>query len=137
MFGNMSHFDLADAEFPAYNEDSWRSLAWLPCMTHLSLSLDFYFEENILVRHLHMLLSESKLLRALIIIWANDEIYGVSDDAETEYPTHDVRFVMTVCDDFLDDWIGGAWGRTDVWDRADEFIRLKRRGDISSESHSC
>ncbi|KAJ7273944.1 hypothetical protein C8J57DRAFT_1506058 [Mycena rebaudengoi] len=67
-----------------------------------------------------MLLSESKLLRALIIIWANDEIYGVSDDAETEYPTHDVRFVMTVCDDFLDDWIGGAWGRTDVWDRADE-----------------
>ncbi|KAJ7273945.1 hypothetical protein C8J57DRAFT_1594633 [Mycena rebaudengoi] len=47
MFGNMSHFDLADAEFPAYNEDSWRSLAWLPCMTHLSLSLDFYFEENI------------------------------------------------------------------------------------------
>jgi hypothetical protein len=135
MFANVTHLDLADTEFPAYNEDSWQSLALLPCMTHISFN--FYTEKKVPVRFLRMLLSDSKLLQALIIIWANDQVYEVGDDAGAKYPTHDVRFVMTVCDDFLDDWIGGAWGRADLWDRADEFIRLKRRGDISSESHSC
>ncbi|KAJ7273942.1 hypothetical protein C8J57DRAFT_1714911 [Mycena rebaudengoi] len=135
LFTNVTHLDLWDTDsFPAYSEDSWRSLALLPCMTHLLFYLDFYLEEDVPVRHLHILLSDSKLLRALIIMWVNWDVYEeVCKNAGAKYPTNDVRFVMTLSNNFLSDWIGGAWGRADLWDRADEFIRLKRRGDISKD----
>jgi hypothetical protein len=61
-----------------------------------------------------------------------------TDNPVSAYPTHDVRFIMAAYDDdFVGDWIRGAWGQADVWDRADNFIRLKRRGKVPSESPSC
>ncbi|KAJ7200060.1 hypothetical protein C8J57DRAFT_1544694 [Mycena rebaudengoi] len=64
-----------------------------------------------------------------------DFINGIYNSVSA-YPIHDVRFVVAAYDDdFVGDWIRGAWGQADVWVRADNFIRLKRRGKVPRDGY--
>ncbi|KAJ7279648.1 hypothetical protein C8J57DRAFT_1502289 [Mycena rebaudengoi] len=129
LFASITYLELTDNDISAYNDESWKSLVSLPCLTHLALN----YYSSVPARLLHMLLEERKLLQALILIVWEEELLELWDDVEngvSAYPTHDARFVVTVCNDFVGDWIGGAWGRAEFWTRADNFIRLKRWGKI-------
>jgi hypothetical protein len=131
MFVNITHFDIADRYVPHFNDESWKSLSALPCLTHIAFN---QFIEIVPRDFLHMFLSRAKLLQALLLVNTG----GLEGDHPLSYPTHDPRFVTTVGRYYTGDWIRSAWGeeRVDMWAQVDNFIRLKRRGDISSESNS-
>ncbi|KAJ7289635.1 hypothetical protein C8J57DRAFT_1706398 [Mycena rebaudengoi] len=129
IFANITHLDLMDDDVSTYRDESWKSLASLPCLTHLSFDYD---AEGLSSTTLQMLLHECKLLEALILVslaqdpeWEND-----AELLPWGYPAHDPRFVIAPVRDYMADWMCGAWGGADIWVRADNFIRLKRRGDI-------
>ncbi|KAJ7290113.1 hypothetical protein C8J57DRAFT_1492855 [Mycena rebaudengoi] len=123
LFSSITHLALTDINISAYSDESWKSLASLPSLTHLGF--DAY--SGVPARLLHVLLEEPKRLQVLILIVADMRFLNDTDNPVSAYPTHDVRFIVAAYDDdFVGDWIRGAWGQADVWDRADNFIRLKR-----------
>ncbi|KAJ7290108.1 hypothetical protein C8J57DRAFT_1492851 [Mycena rebaudengoi] len=93
MFSSITHLELMDDDFLAYNDESWKSLVSLPCLTHLAFN--YYFD--IPVGSLHLLLEERKLLQVLISIveynYYNDFFNDtVTDNPPSALPTHDARF---------------------------------------------
>jgi hypothetical protein len=135
MFANITHLELVDDDVSLYTDGSWKSLTSLPCLTHLAVNS--YYSFHFPAYLLHMLLGEAKLLQVLILTLVEEILLENTDDPMSAYPTHDPRFVVTVCRDYMADWVRGAWGGADIWVRADNFIYLKRRGDISSEFTPC
>ncbi|KAJ7290103.1 hypothetical protein C8J57DRAFT_336693 [Mycena rebaudengoi] len=132
LFSSITHLALTDINISAYSDESWKSLASLPSLTHLGF--DAY--SSVPARLLHVLLEEPKRLQVLILIVADMRFLNDTDNPVSAYPTHDVRFIMAAYDDdFVGDWIRGAWGQADVWDRADNFIRLKRRGKVPRDAY--
>ncbi|KAJ7200052.1 hypothetical protein C8J57DRAFT_1261564 [Mycena rebaudengoi] len=119
LFSSITHLAHTDINISAYSDESWKSLASLPSLTHLGF--DAY--SGVPARLLHVLLEEPKP--------ADMGFLTDTDNPVSAYPTHDVRFIMAAYDDdFVGNWIRAAWGQADVWDRADNFIRLKRRGKV-------
>ncbi|KAJ7243292.1 hypothetical protein C8J57DRAFT_1525754 [Mycena rebaudengoi] len=124
IFGNLTHLDITDAHVSTYTDESWRSLASLPCLSSTAF---------------RMLLRECKLLQTLIlVIFAQDLVLEEWENhaqlLPLTYPTHDPRFIIAAVLDYMADWMCGAWGGADIWVRADNFIRMKQRGDIPSRS---
>jgi hypothetical protein len=139
-FANVTHLELVDADLSVYTDESWRGLVSLPYLSHLAVN-SYYGFIPFSPPRLHWLLEEAQLLQALILIVEFDTFFidtnsnGLHDEPISAYPTHDPRFLATVTNsggNHLYDWVLGAWGGADVWVRADEFIRLKRCGGISS-----
>ncbi|KAJ7200057.1 hypothetical protein C8J57DRAFT_1736752 [Mycena rebaudengoi] len=126
LFSSITHLKLLDDDISAYSDESWMGLASLPSLTHLA----FEYFSIVPARLLHMLLEEREILQMLILIVANKEFLSDTDSPVSALPTHDVRFIVAACSDYFGDWIRGAWGKADVWVRADNFIRLKRRGKV-------
>ncbi|KAJ7282432.1 hypothetical protein C8J57DRAFT_1499428 [Mycena rebaudengoi] len=128
MFVNVTHFDIPDRYVSHFNDESWKSLSALPCLTHIAFN---GFIEIVPIDFLHMFLSRAKLLQALLLVNTG----GLEGDHPLSYPTHDPRFVTTVGRYYTGDWIRIAWGeeRVDMWAQVDNFIRLKRRGDVSKD----
>ncbi|KAJ7263435.1 hypothetical protein C8J57DRAFT_1629477 [Mycena rebaudengoi] len=116
LFSSVTHLELMDDDISRYNDECWKSLASLPCLTHLA----FNYYSSVPTRSLHMLLEECKSLQVLILIVEYDNFFDDIDNPVSAYPTRDVRFVVAAYgDDYLEDWIRGAWGQADVWVRAD------------------
>ncbi|KAJ7263410.1 hypothetical protein C8J57DRAFT_1718992 [Mycena rebaudengoi] len=127
LFFSTTHLELMDDNISRYNVECWRTLASLPCLTHLM----FAHYSSVPTRSLHMLLEERKSLQVLILIVDDEYFFDDIDNPVSAYPTRDVRFVVAAySDDYLGDWIRGAWGQADVWVRANNFIRLKRLGKV-------
>ncbi|KAJ7263470.1 hypothetical protein C8J57DRAFT_1470772 [Mycena rebaudengoi] len=126
LFSSITHFELLDDDISAYSDKSWKSLASLPSLTHLA----FNYYSDVPMGLLNLLLEEHKRLQVLILIVVNKEILNDTDNPVSALPTHDVRFVVAACSHYLEDWIRGAWGQADLWVRADNFVRQKRRGKV-------
>ncbi|KAJ7253577.1 hypothetical protein C8J57DRAFT_1722458 [Mycena rebaudengoi] len=131
MFSNITHLDISDGTIPKSAESLWNGVTSLPHLTHLSFNCSDRLPDGFL----HMILDECKILDALIIlvqVFEFTELEGATPHPPV-FPIHDVRFVIACCIDFTEDWVAGAWGRDDFWLQADNFIRLKRSGDIPKE----
>ncbi|KAJ7289534.1 hypothetical protein C8J57DRAFT_432903 [Mycena rebaudengoi] len=130
MFGNITHLGLMDDTFSSFNEDSWKQLSALPCLTHISFDCDM---EDIPAEALRMILHQTTHLQALILIL----VRGVySEEVWDTDLTDDPRFVVTEWAEgaeYVEDFVCGAWGGADIWVRVDNFIRLKLRGDIPKD----
>ncbi|KAJ7246442.1 hypothetical protein C8J57DRAFT_1241492 [Mycena rebaudengoi] len=131
MFSRITHLDVIDADI----DDSWMPLASLPALPHLSFNL-FILPKG---RIFKTLLSECNLVQALIVYTPVEEHAKFVDaDFSETYPTHDARFVVTNSGGYancVEDWRGGTWNRADLWVRADNFIRMRQRGDIPIVVH--
>jgi hypothetical protein len=133
LFDNLTHFDIVRDNFAGdYTAESWKGLASLPSLTHLSFNCrpPHYFSTT-----LEISLRECKLLKSLIISIGTEELAENQMDEPwfpSGFPTQDPRFVMAEIGNYEEDWRRGAWGGADFWVRADKFIRLKRQGDIPS-----
>ncbi|KAJ7200068.1 hypothetical protein C8J57DRAFT_1261579 [Mycena rebaudengoi] len=124
LFFSTTHLELMDDNISRYNVECWRTLASLPCLTHLM----FAHYSSVPTRSLHMLLEERKSLQVLILIVDDEYFFDDIDNPVSAYPR--------VTDDYLGDWIRGAWGQADVWVRANNFIRLKRLGKVPTSDAS-
>jgi hypothetical protein len=136
MFINITHLACTD---PTLSDlESWKkNLAALPCLTHLSFNPSRF---QLLGDFLHVILSHCTRLHALILFLQPAEFDWVLADNEygclhAAFPAHDVRFLIPeyFAGKDLDGWVAGAWGCADVWVQADNFIRMKRCGDIYGE----
>ncbi|KAJ7288599.1 hypothetical protein C8J57DRAFT_1494887 [Mycena rebaudengoi] len=140
MFANITHFDISDhvISSDAENERSRNSITSLPRLTHLAFK-----SGRLPDGFLNRILSGCQLLQALILLLYPTKSQSQELQAPENYlyysafPIHDVRFIITFCPGFLDDWVTGARGGADMWVQADNFIRLKRRGDISAGQTAC
>ncbi|KAJ7290622.1 hypothetical protein C8J57DRAFT_1493332 [Mycena rebaudengoi] len=96
LFARTTHLQLLDYSLSAFDAASWASLRSLPSLTHLALKA----YAAVPARALHELLHESARLRALVVICRAD---ADAADWGAKYPTHDVRFVVTVVGDVVGD----------------------------------
>ncbi|KAJ7150511.1 hypothetical protein C8R43DRAFT_1006007 [Mycena crocata] len=116
-FGNLTHLDI----FSNVPEEIWPVFGTLASLTHLSFS-DYYIPEL-----LAKALDSCALLQVLIVVWTQDTDF-VPETPEITDP----RFCMVSCPNFEADWELGAWGGLDFWNRADQFVASKRRGEIEA-----
>ncbi|KAJ7260535.1 hypothetical protein C8J57DRAFT_1471613 [Mycena rebaudengoi] len=120
MFTNITHLACTDSTIP--HDDSWKSLASLQCLTHLSFHRYRYDQYDDNIDFLHAVLTQCRRLHALILFLPPHEFISAID----KYEYQSTR----------DRWVAGAWERADVWVQADYFIRMKvrdARGDHSGD----
>ncbi|KAJ7253164.1 hypothetical protein C8J57DRAFT_1722552 [Mycena rebaudengoi] len=142
MFTNITHLACTDSTIP--HDDSWKSLASLQCLTHLSFHRYRYDQYDDNIDFLHAVLTQCRRLHALILFLPPHEFISAVDkyeyqSSDPELPLHDIRFVVTSCarGEARDRWVAGAWECADVWVQADYFIRMKVRDARGDHSDDC
>ncbi|KAJ7626056.1 hypothetical protein FB45DRAFT_1060589 [Roridomyces roridus] len=106
---------------------SWAALAALPCLTHLS------FDDESFFLLLPDIVEQCKSLRCIVYVLADS--YALDDnDPDLEF-AKDLRFVKMVCEKYVLDWQAGALRSEDYWARADEFIRMRRSGEVDATEY--
>ncbi|KAF8212633.1 hypothetical protein K438DRAFT_1804874 [Mycena galopus ATCC 62051] len=113
-------------------KDSWSLLATLPALTHLCLSLDLSRQI------LRPALAECpRLSVGITAFWSsyNTDIGDASEFAQEVSTIIDPRIVVMVVDDYEEDWKTGACGGKDFWERAEEFVVRKLKGEIEKTCH--
>ncbi|KAJ6472048.1 hypothetical protein C8R45DRAFT_1078177 [Mycena sanguinolenta] len=133
IFSHLTHLELIGYETFSLETDldTWRGLACLPCLTHLS------FDDPSFIVFCPHLLEACQSLRVLVALWGTRSI-----EREQKRPDSlvwrlrtDFRFVMTTCALWEHDWLRGANGGKDYWGRAEEFAASRRAvGDVASSN---
>ncbi|KAJ7758114.1 hypothetical protein DFH07DRAFT_1024908 [Mycena maculata] len=101
------------------------SLVALPALTHLALCGDGVLDDTV-----PRVLEQCTQLQVLVIVY--HAIHAVTArQIAARPPTDDLRFVVCVYHNYLDDqWKIGVRRGTDFWSAAETFIARKRRGEI-------
>ncbi|KAJ6458046.1 hypothetical protein C8R47DRAFT_167150 [Mycena vitilis] len=132
-FRCVTHLDLYlqggadDPALPLWHE--WSHLASLPALSHLSLSRRLH--NNVLPQ---AVAACPRLSVAVAAFWESHEGGDAAEFARL-CTIRDPRFVVMVVPNYEADWKTGARGGADFWVRAEEFIALKRRGEIEAACH--
>jgi hypothetical protein len=122
LFSHLTHLTILDS-----TQASWSGVAHIPRLTHLAWPNRC--ASNALCQ---CALKDCKLLEALLVMcWARKWLErAVSARAELGV---DPRFVMVVVQNNQADWETGARDGEDKWVRADEHVRRRRAGEVTSE----
>ncbi|KAJ7633924.1 hypothetical protein DFH06DRAFT_1303319 [Mycena polygramma] len=130
LFRSVTHLELycqADARDPlplVWQE--WPHIASLPAVSHLCLSPRFH--NDVLP---HALAECPRISIVIAAFWFPSEQHAAIELAGG--PTvRDDRCVVTVIPNYQTDWEIGARGGADFWERAEQFISCKRRGEIDT-----
>ncbi|KAF7318525.1 hypothetical protein HMN09_00362500 [Mycena chlorophos] len=110
----------SDPDYVFDRPDNLHALARLPKLRHLAVVVQMPTPV------LAQLLSAPLQLETLVLFGAENgatELVGIEDDRVV---------ILHEEDNILTDWHEAANGSPDFWDRAGEFIRRKRRGEIES-----
>nr|GAT51952.1 predicted protein [Mycena chlorophos] len=111
----------SDPDYVFDRADNLHALARLPKLRHLAVVVQM--PTPVLVQ----LLSAPLQLETLVLFGAENcttELVGIEDDRVV---------ILHEEENILADWQEAVKGNPDLWDRAEEFIRGKRRGEIESE----
>ncbi|KAJ7634398.1 hypothetical protein FB45DRAFT_1056452 [Roridomyces roridus] len=122
LFSSLTHLDIFD-EGIASNSLHVQGLCALPALTHLCLNNDVPWGA------VKDLLAGCRSLSVFVNLWAYIRFDRAKAVARSP-PVTDVRFVVAVFADYWTDWETGAYGGNDFWKSAEEFIELKRRGEL-------
>jgi hypothetical protein len=128
LFARLTHLDILDLVLA----NEWPSgFGRIPCLTHISFSspAEPAFFQNVLAH-----------------CWRLEVLVAISESSGTNslqeffagcvHLCEDVRAVLMLDDDFLDDWEIGVEGGADYWKRAARFIEKRRTGEVKGELHS-
>ncbi|KAJ6574571.1 hypothetical protein B0H19DRAFT_1124825 [Mycena capillaripes] len=121
LFTSITHLEIFDV--PTNIEDEvWSALTRLPHLTHLAFNNDDYLPLCL------TLLQTWEALQALVVlVYDRDGGLPEVDDDLAQHP----RFVLMVCQWYLEDWMRGAHTGDDYWSRADNFIAKRKSGEIN------
>ncbi|KAJ7444647.1 hypothetical protein B0H11DRAFT_2249922 [Mycena galericulata] len=119
LFTTITHLDLFDIISELV--EPWSNLALLPALTHLALLAITPLDVKIQVLH------NCPHVEVLVSMHTRPESFEELAFAE------DVRFVSMSLSNkqYKLDWNSGANGGMDFWVRADKFVAMKRRGEIT------
>ncbi|KAJ7446002.1 hypothetical protein B0H11DRAFT_395049 [Mycena galericulata] len=122
LFTTITHLDLFDIISELV--EPWSNLALLPALTHLALLAITPLDVKI------QLLHNCPHVEVLVSMHTRSESFEELAFAE------DVRFVSMSLSNkqYKLDWNSGANGGMDFWVRADKFVAMKRRGEITPNS---
>ncbi|KAJ7705425.1 hypothetical protein B0H17DRAFT_1037921 [Mycena rosella] len=129
-FHNVTHMDIFDlgADFDTQICRSAVGLATMPALTHLCLN-DQMQEEV-----LPSVFSQCPNLQVVVNIWEYSDREHALEVAANP-PVSDVRLVISIYEDYWDDWEVGAHGGSDFWVAADAFVARKRKGEIDAKCY--
>ncbi|KAJ6574577.1 hypothetical protein B0H19DRAFT_1063521 [Mycena capillaripes] len=112
LFTSITHLEIFDVP-TNIDEEVWSALTRLPHLTHLTFNNDDYLPLCL------TLLQTWEALQALVVlVYDRDGGLPEVDDDLAQHP----RFVLMVCQWYLEDWMRGAHTGDDYWSRADNFI---------------
>ncbi|KAJ6551286.1 hypothetical protein B0H19DRAFT_1157110 [Mycena capillaripes] len=123
VFHTVTHLDVLDG----LRGDDTRICAALHTMlalTHVCLNGDM-----VEVDLLHRVLDQCTHLRVLVGMWSGGRAKEMAARHRRDGVT-DMRYVVTICTHYWDDWEVGARGGTDFWVAAEAFVQRKHRGEI-------
>lgn len=125
-FRTITHIDILESVNERKSPYICPWLAALPALTHLGLYNDV--PADIWRR----LLDQCSQLRILLNFWYEDSVSA--HQTASSPPVTDMRYVVTACAYFVDDWEVWARGGTGIWAVADVFVARKRSGEIEGTS---
>ncbi|KAJ7064307.1 hypothetical protein C8F01DRAFT_984147 [Mycena amicta] len=147
LFASLTHLDLYDdseqrlADRPdgpggANDRQLRHLLTTLPSLTHLALN------HSVSPSVLEWLLASLPNIHILVVLWhLNLRDFAVEYGMElyTAAPAvvRDTRFVMVVYEDVRAEWEAGAWGSSNFWVRAGDFVRRRRTGELDNTACLC
>ncbi|KAJ7447466.1 hypothetical protein FB451DRAFT_1411881 [Mycena latifolia] len=124
VFTSITHLDV----FDSVGERICAHLPSLPALTHLCLS------EVVPWDMVRRLLVECPGLEVLL-----DLFPAIRQDVGRAWaqsiPFHDIRFVVGVYTDYVDEWEQCAQGLPKFWLLADDFVAQKRRGEMNAQCY--
>ncbi|KAJ7670101.1 hypothetical protein DFH06DRAFT_1321120 [Mycena polygramma] len=138
MFASITHLELFDVP-ERIDVEAWSALSDLPHLTHFAFNDDrINAKDNRVV-----LLMDDYLPMCLTLLqtWTSLRIlvllYSRSLRTRTELEkaprlVEDCRVVVMPCDEFLVDWIMGAYAGSDYWSRAEQFVAKRKSGEIDA-----
>ncbi|KAJ7620438.1 hypothetical protein FB45DRAFT_1094607 [Roridomyces roridus] len=119
VFAGITHLQIFD-RLGRFDRAVWTGLASLPRLTHLA----FLNDEFITI--IPDLLRACPALRVLAVVAMSKHVERVAPEVLRE----DVRFVWIMCAEYMKDWHTGASTGRDFWTRAEEFISMRRTGEV-------
>ncbi|KAJ7670082.1 hypothetical protein DFH06DRAFT_1293976 [Mycena polygramma] len=117
MFASIAHLEIFNAP-AAIDVEVWSALASVPHLTHLAFNDDDYLPMCLI------LLRTWTSLRVLAFLLSRVDL------AKAPKLVEDRRFVVMPCEEFLADWIMGAYTGNDYWSRAEDFVAKRKSGEI-------
>ncbi|KAJ7620411.1 hypothetical protein FB45DRAFT_1094550 [Roridomyces roridus] len=119
LFSHITHLEIFDRP-RTLDWTVWSGLASLPHLTHLA----FNSEQFIYI--FPDLLHACRALRVLALVVTGKRVESPVPPVLLE----DVRFVWMICAEYVKDWHAGAFIGRDFWTRAEEFIHMRRTGEV-------
>ncbi|KAJ6454180.1 hypothetical protein C8R45DRAFT_628434 [Mycena sanguinolenta] len=135
LFLRATHLTLLNTTGSTSHPESWArwtpGLPAMPVLTHLCIS------DNIARGIFPTALTACSMLEAMVVFWAAEGILrsverrrcGIDAFADYALSLADDRIVLVTAP-FWEQWERGARVGRDLWQRVDDFIRRKRRGEI-------
>ncbi|KAJ7019341.1 hypothetical protein C8F04DRAFT_1276364 [Mycena alexandri] len=119
MFSRLTHLSLQDR--PAQDDwASWTGLFEMPCLTHLA-SKDFF--SGLVVQDV---LARCRTLRLLVLKSSHASVWH----EELVDFGQDVRCVVIVVENSLEDWEAGVIHGEDCWTKAEDFCKKRQTGEV-------
>ncbi|KAJ7627317.1 hypothetical protein FB45DRAFT_921059 [Roridomyces roridus] len=127
LFSNITHLEFFDQVVSTPPLSYWAGLASIPHLTHLS------FYEHEFLPLVPQALRDCPNLRVVLFQCTLNELDG---EVGLVIPTRDLRFVQMASPDaiegYTNDWLEGALTGRDFWSRADEHVRKRISGEVTS-----
>ncbi|KAJ7224024.1 hypothetical protein B0H12DRAFT_1240847 [Mycena haematopus] len=124
IFSSITHLEIFDIP-RRIDPDTWSALTRIPHLTHLA------FNDPRFLPLCLALLSTWESLRVLLLVLDEQTDIHFLDNYNATDLAQDRRFVVTVCVNYLHDWIKGIQIGCDYWSRAEDFIAKRLSGEIN------
>ncbi|KAJ7266460.1 hypothetical protein B0H12DRAFT_161387 [Mycena haematopus] len=122
IFSSITHLEIFDGP-KSIDTEVWSALTRIPHLTHLA------FNDPRFLPLCLALLPTWESLRALLLV-LDTEMDIALDNYDATDLAQDRRFVVSVCVNYLRDWIKGIQTGCDYWSRAEDFIAKRKSGEI-------
>ncbi|KAJ6452080.1 hypothetical protein C8R45DRAFT_86919 [Mycena sanguinolenta] len=124
IFSSITHLELFDNLADIINPEAWSTLPCIPHLTHLAFN-----DDNFLPICL-ALLPTWESLRVMMILLDREMDADFLANHNATGLAHDLRFVVSTCASYLQDWIEGIQVGCDYWSRAEDFIAKRESKEI-------
>ncbi|KAJ7256150.1 hypothetical protein B0H12DRAFT_517903 [Mycena haematopus] len=123
-FSSITHLEIFDVWSHTARE-VWSGLKDIPNLTHLAFNDPNYLPTCL------ALLPTWESLRVLVILLLSDSGAELVQRYNVPELAKELRFVVIVCPDYLEDWTNGAHIGRDYWLVAEELVAKRKSGEIN------